>query len=283
MEVTKLAYALGAEIAGIDLRRPVDAAAIAHIRSAWLEHHVLVFRDQDITPQQHVAFSRCFGELERHANRYNRHPDYPELFLVTNRTIDGKPSDTRNVGRQWHSDGAYSLRPPTGSLLHSQELPGVGGDTLFANMNLAYQSLSPKLRQLLDGLWAVNDRAAVKNNANIDPQRMAERLKVNPPVAHPVVRVHPETGRKSLYVSETVTTQFVGMKPEESRPLLEFLFAHSVRAEFVYRHRWRVHDLVMWDNRCTMHLAPPDYDTSKPRHMQRTTLLGAESGHLYTG
>ena len=151
MEVKKLSHAVGAEVRGVDLRQPLSGDMAAAIRKAWLDHGFLLFRGQDITPAQHIAVSRCFGELEIHANRYNRHPDHPELFLVTNRMVDGKPSDTRNVGRQWHSDGAYSLRPPTGSLLHAVELPEAGGSTWFTNMYLAYETLSPTLRDLLEG------------------------------------------------------------------------------------------------------------------------------------
>ena len=154
--------------------------------------------------------------------------------------------------------------------------------TLFTNMYLAYETLSPKLRSMLDTLNALNDRGAAQNNRNVDPARVAERLKLTPPVINPVVRVHPETRRKALYINPNVTTQFEHMTVAESRPLLEFLFAHSVKPEFQWRHEWRVHDLVMWDNRCTMHLAPPDFDMSEPRYMMRTTIAGEPLGRLAT-
>jgi taurine dioxygenase len=241
---------------------------------------VLLIRNQDLTPEQHITFSRHFGELELHPNRYNRDADHPELYIVTNKMIDNRPSDTARVGRKWHSDGAYKVKPSMGSLLYSREIPPVGGDTLFTNMYLAYETLSPKLREILDALHAVNDRGAAQNNRNVDPARLAERLKLTPPVINPVVRVHPETGRKALFVGPNVTTRFEDMTVEESRPLLEFLFAHSVRPEFIFRHRWQVHDLLMWDNRCTMHLAPPDYDLTQPRYMMRTTVAGTPLGRL---
>jgi taurine dioxygenase len=281
MKVLRLAHALGAEVTGIDLAQPLDEDTVRAIRAAWLEHLVLVFRNQTITPEQHIAFSRRFGELEIHHNKYNRHDDFPELYVVTNKTIDGRVSDTRNVGRQWHSDGAYKLSPSMGSLLYSREIPPVGGDTLFTNMYKAFETLSPTLQRVLESLSAINDRGAAKNNQYVDPQRVAERLKLAPPVVNPVVRVHPESGRKALYVSPNVTTAFEGMTREESRPLLEFLFAHSVKQEFIFRHRWQVHDLVMWDNRCTMHLAPPDYDVTLPRYMVRTTVAGTPLGRVY--
>ncbi len=281
MRVKKLAYALGAEILDVDITRPLDEATIQAIRAAWLEHLVLLIRGQNITPEQHIAFSRRFGELELHPNKYNHHHEHPEVYVVTNKMVDNRPSDTRSVGRRWHSDGAYKLKPSMGSLLYSGEIPPVGGDTLFANMYLAYEALSPKLKEVLERLHALNDRGAAQNNRNVDPARVAERLKLTPPVINPVVRVHPETGRKALYVSENVTTCFEGMTPEESRPLLEYLFAHSVRQEFIFRHRWQVHDLLMWDNRCTVHLAPPDYDLTQPRYMMRTTIAGTPLGRLY--
>lgn len=281
MKVRKLAYALGAEVLDVDLTRRLDAAAVQEIRAAWLEHLVLVVRGQELTPEQHIAFSRNFGEHEMHHNKYNRHPDHPELYIVTNKVIDGRPSDTRNVGRQWHSDGAYKLKPSMGSLLYSREIPPVGGDTLFTNMYMAYDTLSPTMKQVIDPLFAINDRGTAKNNQYVDSERVAERLKLAPPVVNPVVRVHPETGRKALYVNPNVTTCIEGMTREESRSLLEFLFAHSVKQEFIFRHHWKVHDLVMWDNRCTMHLAPPDFDMSHPRYMLRTTLAGTPVGRLY--
>jgi taurine dioxygenase len=280
MEVRKLAHALGAEVIGVDITQPLDAATIAAIRAAWMEHLVLVIRGCDLTPEQHIRFSRYFGDLELHPNKYNRHPEHPELYILTNRQIEGRPSDTRGAGRKWHSDGIYKLKPSMGSLLHSREIPPVGGDTMFANMYMAYDTLSPKLKEILETLSAVADRSIAQNSRNVDPARLAERLKLTPPVVNPVVRVHPETGRKSLYVTPNVTTCFEGMTPEECRPLLEFLYQHSVKPEFVFRHHWRLHDLLMWDNRCTMHMAPPDYDLTIPRYMMRTTIEGTPVGRL---
>jgi taurine dioxygenase len=280
MRIRKLAYALGAEVMDVDLTRPQNDATIAAIRAAWLEHLVLLIRDQDITPEQHVAFSRRFGDLEVHPNRYNHHGDHPEIYVVTNKMVNGKPSDTARVGRLWHSDGAYKLKPSMGSLLYGKELPSVGGNTMFTNMYLAYETLSPTMRELLDTLYALNDRGAAQNSSNVSAAHLAERLKLTPPVINPVVRVHPETGRKAIFVNPNVTTQFEGMTVEESRPLLQFLFAHSVKPEFQYRHAWRERDLIMWDNRCTMHLAPPDYDFTEARYMMRTTIAGETLGRL---
>jgi taurine dioxygenase len=283
MKVKKLAYALGAEVLDVDMTRPLAAGAVAEIRAAWMEHLVVVIRGQDITPEQHIAFSRNFGELELHHNKYNRHADFPELYVVTNKPLDGRPSDTRNVGRQWHSDGAYKLVPSLGSLLYSREIPPVGGDTLFTNMYMAYDTLSPAMQAVLLQLSAINDRGVATNNEHVDASRVAERVKAAPPVVNPVVRTHPETGRKALYVSPNVTTCIEGMTRAESRSLLAFLFEHSVRQEFIFRHHWQVHDMVMWDNRCTMHMAPADYDLTQPRYMVRTTIAGTPLGRLYEG
>jgi taurine dioxygenase len=282
LQVRRLANGLGALVEGVDLRQAIDDQTLDHIRRAWLDHLVLVFPQQHVTPEQHVAFSRRFGELDLHESLpHYRHPEHPEILLVTNHRINGKPSETRNTGRQWHIDLSYTLRPSMGALLHCKEMPEVGGDTVFANMYMAYETLSSPLRKFLDGLDTVHDFNAIKANAQRDPEQLASLRKLNPPVAQSAVQVHPETGRRSLYVTEMLTTHFVGMTVEESRPILRYLFEHSVQPEFTYRHRWTVGDIVMWDNRCTMHLALADFDPSMPRHMFRTTLQGAPLGCSY--
>jgi taurine dioxygenase len=167
-------------------------------------------------------------------------------------------------------------------MLYCKEIPESGGDTMFANMYLAYERLSPKLQSVLDGLEAVHDFSLRLGNlaTYLDQEKIAARRKKSPPVAHPVVRVHPETGRKSLYVSEAVTSHFVGMSRDESTGLLEHLFAHSTRPEFTVRHRWQVNDVAIWDNRCTLHLALKDFDHTSPRHMVRMAVLGTPLGYV---
>jgi taurine dioxygenase len=279
--IRRLSNALGAEVTGVDLARPMDDATFDAVQKAWNQHLVLLFRGQDITPEQHVAFSRRLGDLDQNdANPFYRLEEHPEILQITNRKKDGKLSDTRNTGRNWHSDLSYTLHPAKGSLLNCREKPEVGGDTMFTNMYLAYETLSEKMRDFLDDLWAVHDFSLVAGIGDRDPAKTAELLRINPPVAQPVVRVHPETGRKALFVSERVR-KFVGMTEAESRPILRFLCDHATRHEFVYRHQWQVNDLVMWDNRCTMHLALADFDQSQPRHMLRTTLLGEPMGRLH--
>jgi taurine dioxygenase len=277
LQVHPLSLFLGAEVVGIDPRASLPEDVIRDIRDAWLEHGVLVFPGCEMTVSQHIAFSRNFGELELHPIPVTRHPDHPEVMVVTNRQAsDGTASPTAETGRQWHSDGAYTLSPPTGSFLHCREIPSVGGDTWFTSMYAAYDGLSATMKAMLEGLSVVNN--LTKQTRTVDPhQNVREEI---PPVIQPLIRVHPETGRKALYLNETVTTHVSGMTPEESDGLLRFLFNHSVRPEFTYRHRWKLNDLVLWDNRCTMHLAPKDYRPDEPRYMCRTTLLGAPIGRL---
>lgn len=281
LQIERLGHALGARVGGLDLRQPLDDETVAELRRAWLEHLVLVFPDQDIEPQHHVAFARRFGELDRNETLPDyRDPEWPEILVVSNKPRDGKPSETRNTGRNWHSDLTYTTRPALGSLLLCKERPAVGGDTMFANMYMAYESLSAKMRELIDGLWAVHDASLIKGLAERSPEKVATLKRLNPPVAQPVVRVHPETGRKLLLLGQRVS-HFVGMTREESAPLLDFLNEHAVQPEFVYRHRWSVNDLVMWENRATMHLALADFDQRQPRHMLRCSLLGSKLGHIY--
>jgi taurine dioxygenase len=281
MEIRRLSYGLGAEIRGVDLRESLDDATSRAIRQAWLDHNVLVLRDQDITPEQQIRFSRLFGPVEDYPLAHYRLKGHPEIFLLTNQPIEGKPSETRNAGRHWHSDLSFTSKPALGSILRCIEIPDVGGTTLFANQYLAYDTLSAKFRALIDDLWAVHELfSKTKDLRNLDQGQVRDMKKENPRIAQPVVRVHPETGRKALYVSVAVTTQIVGMSKDESDAILEFLFEHQVQSHFTYRHVWRPHDIVMWDNRCTLHMAVPDHDHSQPRVMYRTTVTGTPSGRI---
>lgn len=281
MQVKRLSHGLGAEVTGLDLNDDIPATTVAEVRSAWLAHQVLVFPRQNVSVERHIAFSRQLGEIDPVSfGPLFRHPDHPEIMLISNKPQKGYPSCTRNQGRQWHSDTSFSLHPATGSLLHCLEAPDVGGDTEFTNMHMAYDALSDVMKKMLEDLYAVHDSTNSKEARKRPPEVLAELRRINPLVAQPVVRVHPETGRKALYVSEGQTTHIVGMTGEESAAILNFLFAHSVQPEFIYRHRWSQHDIVMWDNRCTMHLAVR-YDMTKARHMHRITLKGEPSGYLY--
>lgn len=277
IEVKALAFALGAQVRGVDPTRALSPDMVSEVRTAWLKHQVLVFPEMRMSVDEHIAFSRNFGELELHPIPAARHPQHPEVMVVTNKPADdGKPSLTAETGRQWHSDGAFTLRPPTGSLLHCHEIPEVGGDTWFTSMYSAYEALSPTMKEVVGRLQVVNSLA--KQTRTRDPNQ--DVRKEFPAVVQPMVRVHPETGRKALYLNETVTVQIEGMTAEENDGLLRYLFEHSVKAQFTFRHRWQPHDLVLWDNRCTMHLAPKDYAPGQPRYMCRTTLVGEPSGVL---
>ena len=198
---------------------------------------------------------------------------------ITTRLINGRPSETRNVGRNWHSDYSYTQRPAAASMLFCVEPAPVGGDTMFCNMVKAYETLSKPMQKIVDELHSVYDISLTAGLFQRDPKEVEETRKLNPPIAHPTVRVHPESGKKALYVSERVS-HFHGMTSEESKPLINYLCYHATRPENVYRHVWRAGDLLCWDNRTTMHMALADFDLTQTRHMLRATLLGEQSGFI---
>ena len=281
VSLRKLSHALGAEVCDVDVSK-LSEARFGEIYRAFLEHGILLFRNQDITREQHIEFSRRFGELDRHdALPRDRHPDHPEILLVTNEPKpDGSPSDSRYTGRQWHSDMSFTPVPSLGSLLRGVTIPGVGGDTVFANMYLAYETLSDGMKKLIGDLHGIHLSGTRKiNSEQSGVPRAEEQQRLNPPIAQPVVRVHPETGRKALYLGDKVR-RFDGLTEDESKPLIRYLNQHATRFELVYRHQWRQNDIVAWDNRCTMHLALGDFDETQRRHMERTTVLGTPSGYV---
>jgi len=280
MEVIPLGYALGAEIRGIDITGAVSDNDIEAIRQAWHQAHVIVFRGVAWTPEQHIDFSRRFRELDDHAaTPHDRLDGYPEIMNVTNIARDGRPSQSRNAGRNWHADYSYTPRPAAASMLYCVRKPPVGGDTMFCNMARAYEGLSDKMKEVLADLYAVYDFTLVSGADQRDPDKLAALLEINPPIAHPCVRLHEESGVKALYVSERAS-HFDGMTRDESAPLIKYLCEQATRPDNVYRHQWRVGDLVCWDNRTTMHLALGDFDPSQPRQMLRTTLRGERSGYM---
>ena len=270
LAIRPLAGAIGAEIAGVDLSGELDDATIAAIRQAWLDHLVIFFRGQNLPPARLLAVARRFGQPV----------EYPFL-----KGLDGFPEITPvvklehervNFGGLWHTDTAYLDIPPMATMLLAREVPPQGGDTLFANMYLAYESLSPGLKRLLDGLVAVNTSAkADVTKTREDRLRDAARADARSEyeALHPVVRTHPETGRKALYVNGGHTARFQGMTEAESAPLLDFLFGHLARPEFTCRFRWDTGALAFWDNRCAQHNPINDYHGSR-RVMHRVTLKG---------
>lgn len=269
--VTPIAGSLGAEIGGVDLATDLDDATVAAIRQVWLDHQVVFFRDQALDADAFLAFARHIGEPAE----YPFVPGiegYPEIIAVTK-----LPHESINFGGIWHSDTAYLDEPPMATLLLAREVPPVGGDTMFANMYDAYEALSPAMRAMLDPLKAVNS-SALADVTKTREDRMREVGAAEGDVrvyeaVHPVVRTHPETGRKALYVNTAHTARFEGMTEEESRPLLQFLFQHQVRPEFTCRFSWRVGSLAMWDNRCAQHNPVNDYH-GWTRVMHRITLQG---------
>ena len=268
---------LGAQVLGLDLAQPLSPGDFQRLHHAHLDHHVLVFRDQRITPRQQVDFSRRFGPLQIHVLRQFQLPTQPEVLVISNIVEDGQPIGLGDAGHFWHSDLSYKEVPSLGSMLHAQELPDEGGDTVFANMHLAWESLPAALRHAVRGARAehsyLSQYEELRRRNPWRPALTQAQIDEVTPVTHPVVRVHPETGRRALFVSEHFTTRIVGLPDDESRALLDELFAHSVRPEHLYVHRWQPHDLVFWDNRCLMHLAmgcPPE----QRRKLYRTTIEG---------
>jgi taurine dioxygenase len=274
ISVQPVGYSCGARVTGVDLARPLSEEDLATIRRAWVEHLVLVFPGQELDPHSMMRFSRNFGELDDYATQpFNRHPEINEVMVLTNKRTNGQPSKTYNAGQNWHTDLSYTLRPAKATSVYCMEKPSVGGDTMFANMYAAYETLSPRMQAFLDGLEGVHDASLIEGLDKRGPEVANEFRRLNPLVVHPAVRVHPESGRKALYVNERVRT-FLGLSEAESKPIVKFLCDHSVSPKFVYRHYWSIGDLVMWDNRCMVHLAVGDYDPSEIRHMIRTSGMG---------
>jgi len=267
--VSPIAGALGAEIGGVDLASDLSDDTVAEIRQAWLEHLVVFFRDQELTPAEFLAFARRIGEPVEYPFVKGM-DDFPEII-----TVSKLPHETVNFGGIWHSDTVYLERPPMGTLLVACEVPPYGGDTMFANMYAAYEALSPGLQRVLDGLRAVHSSALadvsktredrIKDAGFGDDREFCSE--------HPVVRTHPETGRKALYVNVAHTARFKGMTDEESAPLLGFLFRHQVRPEFTCRFTWQTGSIALWDNRCVQHNPVNDYHGHR-RLMHRITLAG---------
>jgi taurine dioxygenase len=270
LDIRPLSGAIGAEVLGIDLARELDDETVAEIRRIWLKHLVIFFRDQTLSPERFLGVARRFGKPI----------EYPFI-----KGIDGFPEVTpvvklehekNNFGGIWHTDTAYLEIPPMGTMLIAREVPPYGGDTLFANQYLAYEALSDGMRKILDGLIAVNTSAkADVSRTREDRIRDGARedAKKSYVAEHPVVRTHPETGRKALYVNLGHTERFVGMTTEESAPVLDFLFKHQVRPELTCRFSWRPGSIAFWDNRCAQHNPVNDYHGFR-RVMHRVTLAG---------
>jgi alpha-ketoglutarate-dependent taurine dioxygenase len=274
ISVNKISGALGAEISGVDLSQKLDDGVIGELRRALVENCVIFFRDQNITPDQHLAFGRRFGELQIH-DFVEGMEDNQEILEVRK-----EADELRNFGGGWHSDVSYLEKPALGSVLYAHEVPAFGGDTMFANQYLAYETLSDGLKETLGQMRAMH---SARKSYGLYATRAVEKAKTSmgirfteeahTEVDHPVVRTHIESGRKCLYVHGGFTTRFQDMTEEESAPLLDYLYRHAVRPEFTCRFRWERGSIAFWDNRCVQHNAINDYNGQR-RVMHRVTVEG---------
>jgi taurine dioxygenase len=280
LQVIQANAPLGAEIV-FDLSREMDEATFRAIEDAFHDNIVVVFRNQHLTNEQHIAFSRRFGELEIHIVKKYLLPDHPEILLVSNiRNAADEHIGLADAGFTWHTDVSYRKNPSRCSLLYAKEVPeenGVTlGNTLFCNTIEAYAVLPEALKQFLEGKRAIHrysERMRVAGSPR--PKLTAAQLAETPDVAHPIVRTHPFTGRKSLYVTKGECIGIEGVPDDEGKAVIEELHDHCIRPEFLYRHQWQVGDMLMWDNATSMHLAVCDYALPQRRLMHRTTVIGS--------
>jgi len=267
--VRPLSPALGAEIIGVDLGRPMTAALAAQLLDAWHQNLVILLRDQKLTEEDQVRFAECFGPPAKiHTRQFVR--NHPAVMLISNIREDGKPIGALPDGEMhFHTDQCHQEFPAKASMLYALEVPSKGGNTLFSNAYAAYETLPESVKRRIDGRKALNaydyDTAATKRGT-----RLADGV---PSYVHPVVRTHPATGRKALYVNRLMTVRIEGLTEQESDALLDFLFDHQEQPRFIYEHVWRVGDILMWDNRCTLH-ARTDFSADERRLMRRVTILG---------
>jgi len=268
IEVRPLAGALGAEVVGVDMACALDEDVVKEVRQAFLDHLVIFLRDQKVTPQQQVAFARRFGEPMEYPNL----PGLPEAPLIT--PVVKLEHERNNFGGMWHSDTTYLAEPPMGTMLLALEVPPHGGDTMFANQYLAYEALSDGLRETLDGLIGINSSAKAEVSKTAEDRLKEAGVERKALTAeHPLVRTHPETGRKALYTSDAHTVSIEGWTEKESLPLLKFLWEHQAKPEFTCRFRWQPGSLAFWDNRAAMHNPINDYHGYR-RVLHRITLAG---------
>jgi taurine dioxygenase len=278
MQVERAGRALGARVHGVNLGAPLDESTFSFVRDALNEHSVLVFPEQDVEPAAQVEFSGRFGKLIQHVLKDNLLPGMPEIYVLTNMKSQNEVTPRPYAGAYWHTDLSYEEKPAFGSVMYAVEVPDVGGDTMFCNMGEAYDALSDKMKAFLQDLSAThsfenayeNFVKKVPGTAPID----REVFDARPPVVHPMVHRHPESGRSCLYVNPGFTVRINELPPAESDAILKFLYEHCTSAQFVYRHSWSRHDVVMWDNRATMHKAITDYTADDDRYMRRTTISG---------
>jgi taurine dioxygenase len=269
LDIRPLAGALGAEIHGLDLTAPLTDADYATIRQLLVEHEVIFFRDQPVSPAQHKALAESFGPLQRHP-AYATVEGYDEITI-----LESTPEKPTKI-EAWHSDMTFREHPPMVTVLRSEIIPEKGGDTLWSSMTAAYEGLSQPLRKMLDGLTAVHDFSHGFRESLAEPggrERLAGAVADNPPVRHPVIRTHPESGRKVIFVNSLFTTHIEGLPPAESRAILAFLYEHVTTPEYTCRFKWQPDSIAIWDNRSTQHKPVNDYFPAH-RRLQRSTVDG---------
>jgi taurine dioxygenase len=271
--IAPLSEHTGAEVRGIDLTRPVDAALRARLNQAFVQHSVLVVRDQRLSPQQLLAAVQLFGEVFPQHNTRFALPECPQIHYISNQ--DFYPDGKRYIpGEGYHTDHSNAVEPPKATVLHAVTLPDRGGDTQFVNMQRAYEALPVAMRRRIDGMQALHVYQSRHSERKLMALTDAARAVVPDGVLHPLVRTHPENGRKSIYLNPIRIEGIVGMEEADALVLLDELLAHATRREFEYRHQWRQGDLVMWDNRCLLHKANGDYDMGQVRYLYRIMLKG---------
>jgi len=275
-EIRQLSEALGAEILGLDLSAPLDDETFAAVHRAHLEHLVLVFRDQTLSPESQIAFSKRFGPLDLHPADDATLPGHPEVLLVSTKKQNGEYIGLPDAGPMWHSDISYKKETALGSMLYALEIPDHGGATGFANMYTAYESLPAHLKTAVEGRHGLF--MAGRNNAkHAFKKRLTDTQKAaTPPVLHPIIRTHPETGRKSIFANPQHTISIEGYDESEAAEILSAIFERCFQPSFTYHHNWRVGDLTFWDNRCVAHIADHSRldDPTYVRHLHRTSIKG---------
>jgi alpha-ketoglutarate-dependent taurine dioxygenase len=275
--------AIGSEVVGFDIAGELDAERVADLRRAWREHPLLIFPGQRVTDARHIDFGRHFGDLEVHPSAEHRSREHPEIYRISNVGDDGlviaaETPASRYLGLtwRWHSDSSFRTFPSTGSILHGIRVTEQGGETLFCNLTRVYADLPAALRQRVAGLRVVHSHDHILSLSPGLAEENAANYADLPPVIHPLVRLHPETGAPALFISPHTMERVEGWTVEDSRGLFDELISFATEERFVYRHQWLPDDVIMWDNRCTMHAVTPYDMANEPRIMHRVTIAGSD-------
>jgi taurine dioxygenase len=271
-EIAPLNGSPGAEVRGLDARIAPERAVLSDLRTALSNYGVLVFRNQELTPAAHVAFSRFFGSLEIHIKKEFTLPEAPEVFVLSNIVENGRAIGVTNFAESWHSDGSHAANPPVGALLYAIEVPPEGGDTQFANMYSAYEALDAETKAKIQMLQSIHSYQTLQSVLYPDKPLSEEVKRATPDMRHPIVKTHPDTGRSTLFLGAEIVTGVVGMPEPDGTDLIKSLLAHATQERFLYTHRWQPGDLLIWDNRCTMHRVLPFDQQRYRRRVHRTTL-----------